>query len=378
MTWVIALNELRRRLRDRSVLIGCLGAPIAMSAILGFSFAGAGASGTFRVGVAGASSQLIRAAVRASELPAGVSVVSLPSERAVKDAVADGDLDGGVVVLPAKLHLDTVLIPIVDPGATHTPGFDVVTRGTSLLGQEYAESVAAGLASILYAGRVPGPGGQPGGDPASVALATQNVGHAGKGNLNFFAPSISVVFLFIGSGLGMRSLLMERSAGTLARVAAAPVLPIRIVLGKLLAIFLTGLMTIFVMWGVTTFVFGADWGSPIGVLAMCVGATLAMCGIGVFLTSLAKTEQQAFGITVLVGLFLSMLGGNLLPPGSLPSFFQVASLGTPNGWALVGFGRLDQLGQSAGHVVGPVLVLLLIAAIAGGLALPRVRRMVEP
>jgi ABC-2 type transport system permease protein len=215
-------------------------------------------------------------------------------------------------------------------------------------------------------------------DPATVAITTLSVGHGGKVNLNFFAPNIAVVFLFIGSGLGMRSLFMERTGGTLARVSAAPVRPTQIVLGKLLAIFVTGLATIFVIWAVTTFAFGADWGNPLGVLLMCIGATAAMCGIGVFLTSLAKTEQQAFGITMLVGLFLALVGGNLLPSGSLPDAFQVLALGTPNGWALVGFGRLSQLGDPAGSVIGPFLVLLAIAAVAGGLAMTRVRKMVEP
>ena len=78
---------------------------------------------------------------------------------------------------------------------------------------------------------------------------------------------------------------------------------------------MTGLATIFVIWAVTTLAFGADWGNPLGVLLMCVGATAAMCGIGVFLTSLAKTEQQAFGITLLVGLFLALLGRQPAPVG---------------------------------------------------------------
>jgi ABC-2 type transport system permease protein len=161
-------------------------------------------------------------------------------------------------------------------------------------------------------------------------------------------------------------------------MAAAPVRPLSIVLGKMLAILITGLTSIFVVWGVTTFVFGADWGDPLGVFVMCVGASLAMCGLGVFLTSLARNEREAFGVALIVGLFLSLLGGNLLPPGSLPQFLQVLSLGTPNGWALVGFGRLSLLGDSAGSVIGPFLVLCLIAAVTVGLAMIRVRRMVEP
>jgi ABC-2 type transport system permease protein len=373
---VIAWNELHRRLRDRSVLIGCLAAPLLMAAVLGLSFAGGASATPVHIGISGASPQMLTAALQASQLPKNVTVTTLPSQASVQNAVSSGTLDGGVAVLPSQLRLHTLLVPIVDPGATHTPGFDVVTRGTSPLGQEYAESVAAGISSVMYAGRVPDASLTA--DPASVAINSQSVGHGGKVNLNFFAPNIAVVFLFIGSGLGMRSLLMERSAGTLARITAAPVRPTQIVLGKLLAIFLTGLATIFVIWAVTTYGFGADWGNPLGVLLMAIGATAAMCGIGVFLTSLAKTEQQAFGITLLVGLFLALVGGNLLPSGSLPDAFQVLALGTPNGWALVGFGRLDQLGEPASSIIGPFVILLIIAVVAGGLAMTRVRRMVEP
>ena len=369
-------NELHRRLRDRSVLIGCLAAPLLMAAVLGLSFAGGASATPVHIGISGASPQMLTAALQASQLPKNVTVTTLPSQASVQNAVSSGTLDGGVAVLPSQLRLHTLLVPIVDPGATHTPGFDVVTRGTSPLGQEYAESVAAGISSVMYAGRVPHASLTA--DPASVAINSQSVGHGGKVNLNFFAPNIAVVFLFIGSGLGMRSLLMERSAGTLARITAAPVRPTQIVLGKLLAIFLTGLATIFVIWAVTTYGFGADWGNPLGVLLMAIGATAAMCGIGVFLTSLAKTEQQAFGITLLVGLFLALVGGNLLPSGSLPDAFQVLALGTPNGWALVGFGRLDQLGEPASSIIGPFVILLIIAVVAGGLAMTRVRRMVEP
>jgi ABC-2 type transport system permease protein len=377
---VIAWNELHRRLRDRSVLIGCLAAPLLMAAVLGLSFAGGANVSPVHIGVAGASPQTVTAALAASQLPKNVTVTTMPSQQSVKDAVANGTLDGGVAVLPSQLRLHTLLVPIVDPGATHTPGFDVVTKGTSPLGEEYAESVAAGMASVIYASRVPHTEATQADEPApaTVAINSQDVGHGGKVNLNFFAPNIAVVFLFIGSGLGMRSLLMERAAGTLARITAAPVRPTQIVLGKLLAIFLTGMATIFVIWAVTTYGFGADWGNMLGVLLLAIATTAAMCGIGVFLTSLAKTEQQAFGITLLVGLFLALVGGNLLPSGSLPDAFQVLALGTPNGWALVGFGRLDQLGEPASSIIGPFVILLIIAVVAGGLAMTRVRKMVEP
>ncbi len=325
--------------------------------------------------MAGATPAVVAAAAHATQLPDDVTVRVVPYAEVVRKEVADGGLAGGVILHGAHNNLSNLLIPIVAPGAGHSPGFDVVSRASSLTGEEWAESLAAGLASRLYAGHL-----RPGSAPlfASISVQTTSLGNASRGILDYFAPSIAVIFLFIGGGLGMRSLMLERSGGTLVRIAAAPIRPTRIVIGKMLAIFITGLVSILVVWGATTFIFGADWGAPLGVLLLSIGAAAAMCGLGAFLTSLARNEQEAFGVALIVGLFLSLVGGNLLPPGSLPRVLQILGLGTPNGWALVGFGRLALLHESAGSVIGPFLVLCLIAVVSFGLAMTRVRRMVQP
>jgi ABC-2 type transport system permease protein len=361
--------------RDRSAVITCLVAPLAIAAILGFAFAGNSSTGALPIGVSGASPALLRAAAHASQLPANVSVRVVPDEATVKREVADGTLAGGVILHRGQASLSHLMIPMVAPGATPSPGFEIVDRASALIGQQYAESLAAGLASRLYAGRL-----EPGTAThlAALSVSASTLGNGGKAVLNYFAPSIAVVFLFIGSGLGMRSLLMERSTGTLTRLAAAPIRPSAIVWGKLLAIGLTGLASILIVWGVTAAAFGANWGAPLGVLMLCVGATAAMCGLGAFLTSFARTPQEAFAASLVLGLVLALLGGNLLPPGALPEALQVLSLGTPNGWALVGFGRLALLHDPASAVIGPFVVLCAIAVITGGLAMARVRRMVTP
>jgi ABC-2 type transport system permease protein len=350
-------------------------APLAIAAILGFAFAGNASTGTIPIGISGTTFALARAAAHASQLPPNVTVHLVPNEDVLKREVADGTLDGGIAVRRGHKSLGHLLIPMVAPGATPSPGFDVVDRANALVGQEYAESLAAGLASRLYAGRLFRGTAT---DTAAISVQSSTVGSGGKAVLDYFAPSIAIVFLFIGSGLGMRSLLMERATGTLGRLVAAPIRPRTIVWGKLFAIALTGLSSILVVWAVTAAVFGARWGAPLGVLLMCLGATAAMCGLGTFLTSFARSPQEAFAASLIVGLVLALLGGNLLPPGALPEFFQVLSLGTPNGWALVGFGRLALLHDPASSVLGPFAVLCLIAFVTGGLAMMRVRRMVTP
>ena len=371
----VAANELRRRLRDRSAILACLVAPLAIAGILGFAFARNPVEGTVPIGVSGASPALVRAAVQASQLTGSVQVKILANDNAVKRQVAAGTLDGGVVVTRRDPTLSHLLVPMLAPGATPSPGFEVVDRANALVGEETAEAVAAGLASRMYAGRLERGTAT---EAAAISIRSSTLGNGGKAVLDYFAPSIAIVFLFIGSGFGMRSLMMERASGTLSRLVAAPVRPRSIVWGKLIAIAITGLTSILVVWGVTAVVFRADWGDPLGVLLMCVGATAAMCGFGVFVTSFARSPQEAFAASLIVGLVLALLGGNLLPPGALPDFLQVASLGTPNGWALVGFGRLTLLRDPASSVLGPFLALCLIALVTGGIAMTRVRQMVTP
>jgi ABC-2 type transport system permease protein len=357
------------------MLITAIVAPLALTAVLGFAFAGRSTNSPLTIGVSGAPASLVRAAAQAAQLPPGVTVRVVATKSALTHEVDDGTLAGGVALLPTRRTLSNLLIPMVAPGATKTPGFDVVDRPDQLVGQENAEAVAAGLASRLYAGRLrtAAPAA-----PTPLRVEATSLGNGSKAVLDYFGPSIAVVFLFIGSGLGMRGLLLERSQGTLVRMAAAPVRPTAIVAGKLLAVGVTGLTSILVVWGATTLIFGADWGDPLGVFLMCLGATAAVCGFGVFVTSFARNEREAFAASLILGLVLALLGGNLLPPGALPTFLQVLSLGTPNGWALVGFGRLSLLSDPTTKVVGPFLVLCLIAAITTGLAMTRVKRMVTP
>ncbi len=350
-------------------------APLAIAAVLGFAFAGNASTSTMTIGVSGATVPLVRAAVHASQLPDHVVVRVVPSAAALRREVADGMLAGGVVVSPDP-HA------AVGPSHSHGgTGRDAVARLRRGRPGQRADRAGGGRIGGGGAGepalRRP-PRARDGDRRRPISVATGTLGNGGKAVLDYFAPSIAVIFLFIGSGLGMRSLMMERVSGTLTRLAAAPVRPSSIVWGKLLAIALTGLSSILIVWGTTAAVFGADWGDPLGVLMLCVGATAAVCGLGAFVTSFARTPQEAFAASLVIGLVLALFGGNLLPPGALPEPLQVLSLGTPNGWALVGFGRLALLRDPAASVVGPFVVLCLIALVTGGLALARVRRMVTP
>jgi ABC-2 type transport system permease protein len=273
-------------------------------------------------------------------------------------------------------------LTVVSPSATSVDG-------------QLSEALAASISSRIYAGALEvsaTPAETPTTESGLAALVASaqraasrsislDLGALSVGTnhavIGYYGSSIAVVFLFIGAGLGTRAIAMERTAGTLTRLAAAPVSSTAVVVAKMLAVLFTALIGLMVLWGETVFAFGASWGEPGGVLLMCAAATLSMCALAMFLTSLAKDESQAFAASIIVGILLGILGGNFFPPGSLPGVLQVVSLATPNGWALVGFGRLALVHAGVSGIVGPLVILGVISAIFVAGASFRIKRVVE-
>jgi ABC-2 type transport system permease protein len=297
---------------------------------------------------------------------------------AAADAAADAALAGALVdwsKAPALVRVD------------------VVAPSSSALGSQVADGIASAIASRWYAGLLVATTGglgtahssspsalaasalAAGASPTPLDIAERHIG--GNDTIGYFAPSMAVIFLFIGAGLGTRALVLERATGTLARLAAAPVRSGAVVAGKVLAVFATSLGSVLLLWGETEVLFGASWGDPIGVLMVVVAVAAAMCGLAILLTSLSRDENQAFTASVVVGVILGLLGGNFFPPGSLPTFLQDASLATPNGWALVAFGRLSLEHLSWHAAVGPSLVLAGIAVALGLASVMRVGKVVS-
>jgi len=89
--------------------------------------------------------------------------------------------------------------------------------------------------------------------------------------------------------------------------------------------------------------------------------------------SVLRTEQQAGGIGILIGLGLAALGGCMVPLEFFsPSMQKVAHL-TPHAWALDGYAELVRRDGTFADVLPYVGILLGYAAVLLGLAAWRLR-----
>jgi ABC-2 type transport system permease protein len=189
----------------------------------------------------------------------------------------------------------------------------------------------------------------------------------------YFAAGIGVMFLLFSMSSAATALLQEEGDGTLERLLVSGVPMTTILLGKWSRFALTGLLQVIWMFVFAAFFFQLDlWdGRRIaGFLLIAAATACAAAAFGLLLATLCRTESQLGGLSTILILLMSALGGSMVPRFVMPEFIQKTSLFTINGWALDGFlkvfwyddGRSDFLTFASG-LLPQVLVLLCLTLV---------------
>lgn len=156
--------------------------------------------------------------------------------------------------------------------------------------------------------------------------------------ISFYAAGIGVMFLlFSCSGAG-GALLEEEESGTLDRLIGSRAGMSGVLLGKWVFILLLGVvqLTVMFVWG--QLVFGLPLVSHLpGFLVMTVVTAGAAAAFGLVLATLARSRAQLSGLSTIIILAMSALGGSMFPRFLMSDTMQQVGLLTFNGWALDGY-----------------------------------------
>ncbi|HSK94072.1 MAG TPA: ABC transporter permease [Candidatus Angelobacter sp.] len=385
---VIALKDLRQRVRNRTAIVVAVIAPFGLAAI--FSLLLGGVSGTdldLHYAIADLDGSEISAALRDGPLTgieeAGIAEVSeVDDADAARAAVEDGDADAAVIVpegfaqaITSGGAVELEIIGDTDAGfATGILDSLVSSYLAELDGIRLSVATAAGtgvspadipeLVERASATRDPI-------DIADVAVESRRMGQT-----TYFAASMAIFFLFFTAQFGVLSLLAERREGTLPRLVAAPIRPWSIVLGKALGTFALGFGAMVVLAAASTLLIGADWGSPIGVVLLISAAVFAAMGITAFIATLARTEEQAGGWNAIVAVTLAILGGSFFDLTQGPEILRQVSRVTPHAWFLEGVATLNAASATLVDIALPLAALLGIGLVTGAIGLARARGLV--
>lgn len=143
----------------------------------------------------------------------------------------------------------------------------------------------------------------------------------------FFLPNlIGILSFMLGLVVTGLSVAREREVGTFDQLLVSPATPTEIALAKLAPGCLVGLVhgTIFLL--ITVFGFGVPFtGSVLLLYAAMLIFAVASGGVGLMVSSLSATQQQAFLGAFTVGVPCILISGAVTPIINMPVFLQHAS-----------------------------------------------------
>ncbi len=149
--------------------------------------------------------------------------------------------------------------------------------------------------------------------------------------------SMFVLFTVLG---GMTALIGEKKQWTLQRLAATPVSRAQLLGGKVLGRFILGALQYAVVFAVGI-IAGINFGRDLLALALIMLTfTLASTSLSFAIGNFLKSEQQAAGVSNLLGFTLAPLGGAWWPLEIVPAFMRTVGHISPIAWAMDGYTSL--------------------------------------
>jgi ABC transporter DrrB family efflux protein len=185
---------------------------------------------------------------------------------------------------------------------------------------------------------------------------------------NFFVPGlVAIILQLVTLFLTAFTLAREREVGTLEQLFVTPVGRGGLIFGKLVPYAVLGACEAVLVFATMVFVFGVPIRGDLGLLFALTGLFL-VCGLslGLFVSTLAKTQLQAMQVAFVIMLPSVLLSGFMFPRAQMPAPIHAVSNVFPVTWFVEILRGLVLRGAAAADLAHPIVML---AACAGGLLL---------
>jgi ABC-2 type transport system permease protein len=148
------------------------------------------------------------------------------------------------------------------------------------------------------------------------------------------------------------------------RLFSAPISKGVYLMGTIAGQLAIALVQMFVLAAFGTWLLGVSWWhAPLATLAMFLAFGLAAVAFGTMLGTFVKTQGQASGLSIALGMSLSLLGGCWYPLELFPSAVQKIVHVLPTTWAMQGMNEIVLRGNGLAAVLPDAAVLLGFAAV---------------
>lgn len=198
----------------------------------------------------------------------------------------------------------------------------------------------------------------------------------GMGGFQQSSPGMIVQFTIFGLITSAMVFILERKTKTLGRLMTAPISFPGIIGGQILAMFTVIFLQQLVLVLLGRFVFHVPYfGAPLALFTLLILFALWATGLGVMISTLAKTEDQVVTFSLISMFIFAAFGGAWFPLEVAGETFAAIGHILPTAWVMDGFHDIILRGRGIASVLEPAGVLLGYTAVFFLVALLRLRKL---
>lgn len=294
------------------------------------------------------------------------------SDDEYKELIEQGKIRAALIIPPdyeVRLLEGRAQVSLVLDGSDATVGGTALSTAR-LIGQSYATKVLTEQAALT---------GRPFSFNPPLDVRTQVWYNPDLIAAYFNVPGvIGMILYFITTLLTASSIVRERERGTIEQLIVTPIRSWELVVGKILPYSILALVDMVEVLLIGHWWFKVPIKGDLGLIFALSGLFLiSSLGIGLFASTVANTQQEAF-ITVMVTMLPSIfLSGFFFPIEAMPRFLQYVSAIVPLRYYLVIIRALLLKGVGLSALQNEVIALTIFAVVIMGIAALRFRKRLD-
>ena len=195
----------------------------------------------------------------------------------------------------------------------------------------------------------------------------------------FMIPGMIVLVLFVFTTLfTSTAIVRERELGTIEQLIITPIRPIELVVAKVIPYVLVSFVVVLEVLGVGVLLFGIPIkGSVPLLLGLSSLFLVTALGMGILISSIASTQQEALLMTLGSTMPTIYLSGFLFPIEAMPGWLQAVSYAVPARYALVIVRGIILKGVGFPILIEQVAAVLIFSMVVMFLAATRIKKNLE-
>lgn len=141
---------------------------------------------------------------------------------------------------------------------------------------------------------------------------------------------VGMIILLTSMLLTALAVVREKEIGTLEQLRVSPLSPGELIAGKTIPFALTGILELVIVTSVALLWFHVPFrGNVLMLLLASILYLLPALGLGLLISTVANTQQEAFMVNFLIMMPTILLSGFMFPVSSMPALFQWLTLLNP-------------------------------------------------